>query len=145
MFRLYFVVAFVQRCKHYLSYVYVIKKRKRLLLCSFSPLLFLTCPVPRRSLCRGIKSHVVTLKCLPDVHCKPRHTRNECSEQRVHRVMLQAFAHHARVSSADSAEVGRYLERNQAINIKGGKQNGLNFKNLKNGNHKIQLRFLHDL
>lgn len=42
--------------------------------------------------------------------------------------MLQAFAHHARVSSADSAEVGRYLERNQAINVKGGKQNGLNFK-----------------
>lgn len=61
--------------------------------------------------------------------------------------MLHAFAHHARVSSADSAEVGRYLERNQAINIKGGKQNGLNFKNLnlKMESHKTQLRFLHDL
>lgn len=43
--------------------------------------------------------------------------------------MLHAFAHHARVSSADSTAVGRYLECNQAINIKGGK----NFKNFKNG------------
>lgn len=46
------------------------------------------------------------------------------------------------LQSADSAEVGRYVTWNQAINIKGGKENGLN---LKMESHKTQFSFLHNL